>query len=61
MQLRTEAHAAAHKLAGALGMYGRGEEGSLASRIEEILEGEGPVDAAELSALANKLRQSLFP
>lgn len=39
---RAEARAAAHKLAGALGSYGRAEGSSAARRIEEMLEGDGP-------------------
>lgn len=60
MELRVEAHAAAHKLAGALGMYGRAEAGLIASRMETMLEGDAALDAGELMALAAELRVRLF-
>ncbi|HTH48344.1 MAG TPA: Hpt domain-containing protein [Candidatus Limnocylindria bacterium] len=55
--LRVHALEAAHKLAGALGMYGRAEAGAVASRMEQMLEADGAVDAPELERLAAELRQ----
>jgi HPt (histidine-containing phosphotransfer) domain-containing protein len=57
---REAAMEAAHKLAGALGMYGHPEAGALASRMEQMLEGEGAVDAAELARMAAELRTRLL-
>jgi len=59
-QLRLEAIAIAHKLAGSLGMFGFAEGTRLARSIEYHLEAVNPNSAA-LASLAAELRQSLFP
>lgn len=56
---RTNAHAEAHKLAGSIGTFGYLEASRLAREIEELLERQGPLgeaEAAQLSALAARLR-----
>ena len=58
--LREEATAVAHKLAGSLGMFGFAEGTRLARSLEEHLEGANP-DPADLAALSNELRATLFP
>jgi HPt (histidine-containing phosphotransfer) domain-containing protein len=59
-QLREEAVAIAHKLAGSLGMFGFAEGTRLARSIEYHLEAIHPNSAA-LAALSTELRHSLFP
>ena len=59
-ELRVEALDVAHKLAGALGMYGYDEGTRVAREIEILLGGSEP-DAARLSALIADLRESIFP
>jgi HPt (histidine-containing phosphotransfer) domain-containing protein len=59
-QLRQEAMAIAHKLAGSLGMFGFAEGTRLARSIEYHLEAVKPNSAA-LASLSTELRQSLFP
>jgi HPt (histidine-containing phosphotransfer) domain-containing protein len=56
-ELRAEAIAVAHKLAGTLGMIGFPEGTTLAREIEMSLEGEG----GDIAPLAAKLRAMLFP
>lgn len=58
-ELRSEAGATAHKLAGSLGMFGYTEGTELARSIEHLLEGSGPVAAEALSDLTVRLRSSL--
>jgi HPt (histidine-containing phosphotransfer) domain-containing protein len=57
---RGEADMAAHKLAGALGMYGY-DEGTRIARELEVLLGEANPDAARLSGLIVELRGAIFP
>jgi len=58
--LRTEAAQAAHKLAGALGMYGYHEGTRIAREIEALLSGERP-NLARLGELVAELRGAVFP
>ena len=58
--LRQEAIAAAHKLAGSLGMFGFHEGTRLAREFEQQLDSTSP-DLAHLATLAAELRQTLFP
>jgi HPt (histidine-containing phosphotransfer) domain-containing protein len=57
---RIEAQSAAHKLAGALGMYGY-DEGTRISRQIEVLLDEGAPEPARLRALIAELRTAVFP
>jgi hypothetical protein len=57
---RKEAQSAAHKLAGALGMYGY-DEGTRISRQIEVLLDEGAPEPARLRALIAELRAAVFP
>jgi HPt (histidine-containing phosphotransfer) domain-containing protein len=59
-ELRTEANSSAHKLAGALGMYGYDEGTQIARRLELMLSVTTP-DAARLNELIVELRASIFP
>ena len=59
-ELRIEAAAVDHKLAGSLGMFGFPEGTRLARSLEELLEQSDP-DQALLVNLATELRQTLFP
>ena len=59
-QLRQEAIATAHKLAGTLGMFGFHEGTRLARDFEQHLETPTP-DPTHLASLATELRQTLFP
>jgi HPt (histidine-containing phosphotransfer) domain-containing protein len=43
-ELRREAESEAHKLSGSLGMFGLPDGSVIAHDIEELLEGDGPVD-----------------
>lgn len=45
--LRADAQAAAHKLAGSLGTFGLTTGGELAREAEGLLSGESPLDAAD--------------
>jgi HPt (histidine-containing phosphotransfer) domain-containing protein len=58
---RAEAQAVAHKLSGNLGMFGYGDAGSVASKIEEILKAPTPQTLMHLASLARQLRQALNP
>jgi HPt (histidine-containing phosphotransfer) domain-containing protein len=58
--LRTEAAQSAHKLAGALGMYGYDEGTRIARELDTLLSGEKP-DAARLGELVGELRKAVFP
>ena len=57
---RKEAQSVAHKLAGALGMYGY-DEGTRISRQIEVPLDEGAPEPARLSALVAELRAEVFP
>jgi HPt (histidine-containing phosphotransfer) domain-containing protein len=57
---RAAGNATAHKLAGALGMYGFDEGTRIAREIEVLLGGAAP-DAARLSGLIAELRAAIFP
>ena len=57
---RIEAQSAAHKLAGALGMYGY-DEGTRISRQIEVLLDEGAPEPAQLRALVADMRAAVFP
>ena len=57
---RKEAQSAAHKLAGALGMYGYDEGTRIARELEELLESARP-DGARFGALLAELRAAVFP
>ena len=59
-QLRQDAIATAHKLAGSLGMFGFHEGTRLAREIELLLESPA-VDTGAVRPLAAQLRESLFP
>jgi HPt (histidine-containing phosphotransfer) domain-containing protein len=59
-ELRGEAAQTAHKLAGALGMYGYDEGTRIARELEALLSSEGP-DAARLGELVRELRKAVFP
>jgi len=59
-ELRKEAAQAAHKLAGALGMYGYDECTRIAREIDALLSSEMP-GAARLGALIAELRAAVFP
>ncbi len=56
--LRKEAHATAHKLAGSLGMFGQHQAGELASQLEHLYESENTPDTTTLTTTLSKL---LFP
>ena len=58
--LRKEAASAAHKLAGALGMYGYDEGTQIAREIDALLSNEIPA-VAQLAGLTARLRTSVFP
>lgn len=57
---RKEGQIAAHKLAGALGMYGYDEGTRIARQLEVLLDGGAP-EAGQLSALIAELRAAIFP
>ena len=59
-ELRKEAAQAAHKLAGALGMYGYDEGTRIAREIDALLSSEMP-GAARLGELIAELRAAVFP
>jgi HPt (histidine-containing phosphotransfer) domain-containing protein len=59
-QLRQDAVATAHKLAGSLGMFGFHEGTRLARELELLLESPA-VDTGTVRTLTAQLRQSLFP
>jgi HPt (histidine-containing phosphotransfer) domain-containing protein len=59
-ELRKEANSTAHKLAGALGMYGF-DEGTRVAREIEVLLGDANPDAARLGALIADLHEAIFP
>lgn len=58
--LRLEAQGTAHKLAGAVGMYGYDDGTRIARELETLLSGAAP-DATRLKTLVSDLRNSLFP
>jgi HPt (histidine-containing phosphotransfer) domain-containing protein len=57
---RGVANSTAHKLAGALGMYGYDDGTRIARELEVMLGGAKP-DAVRLSVLIAELRASIFP
>jgi len=57
-ELRVEAHAVAHKLAGSLGMFGY-PEGTRVARELEVALGEETVEAGRLLELVRSLRDVL--
>ena len=58
-EIREQAAATAHKLAGSLGMFGYPEGTGFAREIEVLLETTGDVEPLALQALIAALRQSL--
>ncbi len=56
-EMRIEAAALAHKLAGALGMYGHAQAGEAARRMEGLLDGNVSPNIAELQGCATELRR----
>ena len=56
---RTEASDIAHKLAGALGMFGYPAGTDIARVMEQMLEANEPVDGPAFVALATQLRNAL--
>jgi HPt (histidine-containing phosphotransfer) domain-containing protein len=59
-ELKLEAAAIAHKLAGSLGMFGFHEGTRKARELEHYLEAPA-IQSASLTTLTAELRQSLFP
>lgn len=59
--MRVEAAALAHKLAGALGMYGHTQAGKAARRMELLLDGSGPLIGMDLKGCARELRRVVTP
>lgn len=60
VELRKEAQSNAHKLAGALGMYGFDEGTRVSRELERLLDTETP-DPARLSELVGELRAAVTP
>jgi HPt (histidine-containing phosphotransfer) domain-containing protein len=58
--LREESRSAAHKLSGALGMYGFDEGTRVARQMEALLSGVSP-DGTRLLVLCGELRAAVFP
>ena len=58
-ELRAEAAALAHKLAGALGVYGHTSAGEAARRMELLLEADLPLNGTELQGCTAELRRIL--
>jgi HPt (histidine-containing phosphotransfer) domain-containing protein len=58
--LRKEAAQAAHKLAGALGMYGYDQGTQIARQIDALLSSDFPA-VAQLADLTARLRTAVFP
>ena len=56
---RTEAFNIAHKLAGALGMFGFPHGTEIAQQLEVLLTGNDPLDTSALTRLAAELRASV--
>ena len=59
-ELRKEAQSSAHKLAGALGMYGYDEGTRIARELEQLLD-RGTPAAQQLSELVAELRTAIVP
>jgi HPt (histidine-containing phosphotransfer) domain-containing protein len=59
-ELRKEAAQAAHKLAGALGMYGYDEGTQIAREIDALLSSDVPA-VGQLGDLIARLRTAVFP
>ena len=55
--MRAEAADLAHKLAGALGMYGHAEAGEAARKMEVLLDGSSPLIGTDLQRYATELRR----
>ena len=60
VELRKEAQSNAHKLAGALGMYGFDEGTRISRELEQLLDKEVP-EPARLGTLVGELRASVTP
>ena len=60
LELRKEAQSNAHKLAGALGMYGFDEGTLVARELERLLDTEAP-EPVRFSELVRELRASVTP
>lgn len=60
-EMRAEAAALAHKLAGALGMYGHVEAGDAARKMELLLNASVPLNGMELQDYATELRRVITP
>ena len=60
IEMRRDAGAEAHKLAGSLGMFGFPDGSVLAHEIEQLLEGDGPLDG-DLASLVSRLVGVLPP
>lgn len=58
-ELRAEATALAHKLAGALGLYGHAAAGEAARKMELLLDASVPLNGTELQGCATELRRVL--
>lgn len=58
-EARRGAEGTAHKLAGSLGMFGYQRGTVIAREMEQLLEGESPLDAQRLQALARDLQAEL--
>ena len=58
---RAEAQSIAHKLAGNLGMFGYGDAGLIAGKIEDNLKAPTPQTLVHLASLVRQLRQTLNP
>jgi HPt (histidine-containing phosphotransfer) domain-containing protein len=59
-EMRKDAASAAHKLAGALGMYGYDEGTQIARQIDALLSSNMP-GVAQLADLIARLRAAVFP
>ena len=59
-ELRAEGRSSAHKLAGALGMYGYDEGTRVARELEQLFD-SGSSDAGQIGALITELRAAVFP
>lgn len=59
-ELRINSRDVAHKLAGALGMFGFAEGTRISRQLEVALDVPAP-DAAQVALLAQQLRDTLFP
>lgn len=60
-EMRAEAAALAHKLAGALGMFGHAQAGEAARKMELLLDGSVPLNGTDLQGCATELRRVIAP